>query len=282
MKLRIVSRFACGIPFLSLAVFFLQTCGADADDLPPVQEVLKRVVARAAKDRENDRQFDAQYEYQRVKIREVRTTRGKLKQRDVNRRLNRPAGSLPDSADVTARDAGKASTNESGPDASPDRIRSRGDYTKRDFPITEEMLLRFDFTLAGREIRAGRPTLILDFQPATRELPTKTFLDRFINRIAGRLHVDEAESVIARADLRLVETVTFVAGIAGAVYQLDCEFERARTEDGLWYTPRTDWRADWRELLSRKVVTVAETKDDVRRTATPSPPNQAAARIELP
>jgi hypothetical protein len=287
MNFKPLHRFSSRILLSCLAALFLDASGRAADlvtnNLPPIGEVLKRIAERAARDRENDRRFDAQYEYRRVKIREVRTTRGKLKQRDVIRRLNQPGQPSPETNDASRGDANRASSEEAEADANSDRLRNRGDYGKRDFPITDEVLNRFDFTLSGRETIEGRSTLILDFQPAARELPTKTFLDRFVNRMAGRLLVDEAESVIVRAELHLTETVSFVAGIAGAVYQLDCEFQRARTEDGLWYTPQLDWRVDWRELLSRKVVTVGETKDNVRRTGTPAPSlNQAAARIELP
>lgn len=276
-------RFRRGIPVLGLAVLLVDVHGAVADasanPLPPVKDVLKRIVERSAKDRENDRQFDARYEYQRVKTREVRTTKGTLKQSEVTRRLNQPRGSSLE----TAGSDPAASREETRADAVGGKSRSRSDYGKKDFPITDEMLSRFDFTMAGREVRNGRPALILDFQPVTRDVPVKTFLDRFVNRMAGRFWVDESESVVVRADLRLTETVTFVAGIAGAVYQLDCDFERFRTQDGLWYTPRFVWRADWRELLSRKVVTVGETKDNLRLVLEPvSSSKQASARIELP
>jgi hypothetical protein len=162
-------------------------------------------------------------------------------------------------------------------------LRTKGDYSKRDFPITDEVLNRFDFSLSGREVIEGRYVLVLDFKPADRDLPVRGFLDKFVNRMAGKLWVDEGEGVIVKAELRLVETVSFVAGIAGAVYQLDCEFRRSRTEDGLWYTPEYHWRADWRELFSRKVVSVRETKTDLQRaTRRDSGQQGTATRIELP
>jgi hypothetical protein len=128
-----------------------------------------------------------------------------------------------------------------------------------------------------------RPTDKIPAGMVAREVPAKGYLERFANRMAGRLWVDETEAVIAKAELRLIETVTFVAGIAGAVYQLDCAFKRSRLDDGLWYTPEFTWSADWRELLSRKVVTVRETKEDLRpaKLAKP-PPQESTARIELP
>lgn len=274
-------RFLCAFAGAGVLIASLRLCGDGVTEaLPPIREVLKNVVERAKKDRENDRLFDETYEYRRVKSREVRTTKGKLKQSEETLRTHFPAGSGPARrAENQGGDSGVTESRVPSEDEGSDRLRTKSDYSKRDFPITDEVLSRFDFNLNGREEIEGRRVLILDFKPANRDLPVRGFLDRFVNRMAGRLWVDESESVIVKADLRLVETVSFVAGIAGAVYQLDCEFKRSRTEDGLWYTPEYQWRVDWRELFSRKVVTVRETKTDLQRATTP---RAASARISLP
>ncbi len=277
------------ITVVAVACLFMGASRAVTDDssgpLPTVNEVLKRIVERSRKDGENDRQFDERYEYERVKTREVRTAKGKLKQCEVTSRRNQPRG--PNPAAHPANPVAASAANHEARDLETredhDRFRNHGDYGKKDFPITHDLLGRFEFFVAGRETLNGRSTLILDFKPAGRDRPTKTFLDRFINRMAGRLWVDESEAVITKADLKLTETVSFIAGLAGAVYQLDCGFERSRTDDGLWYTPEFAWHADWRELLARKVVSVRETKDEVRPAKGPEAlPKESTARIELP
>jgi len=287
MSFRTIQRFLNSTWMLLAAgtIVSLRVVGEDCcDPLPPVRDVLKRVVERAKKDPENDRLFDQAYEYLRVKTREVRTTKGKLKQSDETRRTHRPAGTVPTRIAEDQRTTGDDEKGRAeAEDEDRDRVRSKGDYGKRDFPITDEVLSRFDFRMTGREEIGGRHALVLEFKPADRDLPAHGFLDRFVNRMAGTLWVDETEGVIVKADLRLVETVSFVAGIAGAVYQLDCEFKRSRTEEGLWYTPEYHWRVDWRELFSRKVVNVRETKTELQRaTRLGTAQRGGAARIELP
>ena len=282
-------RFTILVPalFASLMAVSGPKAGDDGSgSLPPVSEVLKRIVERSQKDAENDRRFDASYSYRRVKTREVRTAKGKLRQREVTSRSHEVRHSVAGTSSAKSTDDTDGHrAEEEAPELKEDsnKLRSHGDYGKRDIPINDDLLGRFDFNLTGRDTVNGRSTLILDFKPAARELPVKSFLDRFINRMAGRLWVDEADGVIVQGELRLTETVSFIAGIAGAVYELDCRFKRTRMDDGLWYMPEFSWTVDWRELWSRKVVSVQEKKDDVR-PANPSNPisKSSSARIELP
>src|SRR5205823_5344564 len=89
-------------------------------------------------------------------------------------------------------------------------------FEKRDFTLNDDLLGRFQFTLAGREMVNGRPMLILDFRPANKKLPERHIKDKFINKAAGRLWVDEADYVLAKADVHLTETVNVFGGLVGA------------------------------------------------------------------
>ena len=70
-------------------------------------------------------------------------------------------------------------------------VRGRA-FEKRDFTLNGDLLGRFQFTAAGREMVNGRPMLMLDFKPANKKLPERTLKDKFINKAAGRVWVDEA------------------------------------------------------------------------------------------
>ena len=97
------------------------------------------------------------------------------------------------------------------------------------------MLDRFDFKLIRRETTNGRAMLVLDFQPKQKRLPEQSIKDKFINKAAGRVWVDEAESVVMKGDLHLSERVSVFGGLIGAVWKFTYRFDRERLPDGLWY-----------------------------------------------
>ena len=89
--------------------------------------------------------------------------------------------------------------------------------------------------------------------------------ERFINRAAGRLWVDEQDQVVTRADLHLTQQVNIVGGLLGAVWSFTYTFDRDRTEDGLWFTQSVDWHLTGRELFVRRSVDYHEERSEVRK-----------------
>jgi hypothetical protein len=111
----------------------------------------------------------------------------------------------------------------------------------------------------------GRPMLMLEFKPAKKDLPERNIKDRFINKAAGRVWVDEADYVIAKADVYLTETVNIVGGLVGAVWKFNYSFDRERTSDGLWFTRAVDWHLEGREVILRRAIHYHEGKTGVRK-----------------
>ena len=220
----------------SLAAAF--AADADGPPLPTVETVLQRLAEQSQKEEANDLEFKQRYHFTRSRATEVRNANGELNKREVKTQVNKPMTNL-EKLDVTAET----------------QIKRRGKTgRKTDFTVDREFLQRFQFTLVGRETINGRPTLILDFIPATAKPPERDLNERVINRMAGRVWVDEGESVLAKADFHLTEKVNVVAGLVGAVVSFTLSFDRARTADGLWFTPRLDWQLDAREVFVRRTV----------------------------
>ena len=143
-------------------------------------------------------------------------------------------------------------------------VRGRA-FDRKDFSINDDLLDRFEFDLAGRKTVNGRPMLLLDFKPAKKELPERNIKDRFINKAAGRVWVDEADYVIAKAEVYLTETVNVLGGFVGAVWKFNYSFDRERTSDGLWFTRAVDWHLEGREVILRRAIDYHEGKTSVRR-----------------
>ncbi len=228
------------------------------EPLPTADEVLKRVVERAEKETENDRQFNANYSFVRIKRTDTKNHKGELQKHIEKSRTNTPAASSATAFEpATPHPAQRRSI----------KGRAPRDQTvdKKDFLQQADMLKRFSFTVTGREQLDGRSMLVLDFVPASRNLPVRDFKDPFINKAAGRVWVDEVEAVVARADMRLTEEVGVFLGLVGMVKSGLMQFERERTQEGWWFTRVIKWRLEGRQLFTRKIIDYEERKKDVRR-----------------
>lgn len=131
--------------------------------------------------------------------------------------------------------------------------------------MNPDLLNRFDFTLQGRETINGRDALVIDFKPKSGKLPEHSLKERFINKAAGRVWLDEQEAQLVKADLYLTKRVDVFGGLVGSVYKCTCTISRERTDDGLWFTRSTGWHLEGREVLFRRTVDYHQDISDVRR-----------------
>ena len=235
--------------------------------LPSVATVLRRVVDQTEKESDNERAFNQRYGYTRTKVTEFRNAKGDLKKREEKKIANHPSG-VP--VAYRAQPAGPTPEPNLGEEKSEavteasSNVRGKA-FEKKDFSINDDLLGRFEFDLAGRKTINGRPTLVLEFKPAKKNLPERNIKDRFINKAAGQVWVDEADYVIAKAEVYLTDAVNVVGGLVGAVWKFNYSFHRERTLDGLWFTRAVDWHLEGREVILRRAIDYHEGKTGVRK-----------------
>jgi len=235
--------------------------------LPSVATVLKRVADQTEKESDNERAFNQRYGYTRTKVTEFRNAKGDLKKREEKKIANHPSA-VP--VAYRAQPAGPTPEPNLGEEKSEAVTDARSNvrgkaFEKKDFSINDDLLGRFEFDLAGRKTINGRPMLVLEFKPAKKNLPERNIKDRFINKTAGRVWVDEADYLIAKADVHLTETVNVAGGLVGAVWKFNYSFDRERTSDGLWFTRAVDWHLEGREVILRRAIDYHEGKTGVRK-----------------
>jgi hypothetical protein len=235
--------------------------------LPQVEEVLNRVIDNLDHDIANEQLFKETYRYTRSKKREFKNTEGEIKKLETKMRTNDPMRVLSKKVSQTTvpKPAPPTNTDDEEP-VSETNTKVRGkQFEKSDFPIGPELLERFEFKMIGREPINGRPALILDFAPADRKLPEKSIKDKFINKAAGRVWIDESDFVLVRAEVFLSRPVNVFGGLVGAVKKFSLQFTRHRTPEGLWFSRTTTWHLEGREVLIRRVVDYHEEITDVER-----------------
>jgi hypothetical protein len=129
----------------------------------------------------------------------------------------------------------------------------------KDYSIPN-LVSRFQFTLVGREMLNGRPSLVVDFKPLNDHLPVNQFADNFINKAAGRVWIDEGDYAVAQAQVHLTQPVNVLGGLIGAIWKFTYEFTRVRTPEGYWFARNMDWHLEGREVVVNRIVDYHEQK----------------------
>jgi hypothetical protein len=248
-------------PTIAVMIFLANPLPAQTGTapLPPVDVVIQRALNRAAMEDENDHEFNVSYSYERVRLTEYRNGKGELKKHEEKRS---PGGVVKaDPAPVAAPQP--VETNDAPVSETHSNIRGKA-FAVKDYSLSN-LVSRFQFTLVGRETVNGRSSLVLDFKPADKKLPVNSYKDKFINKAAGRVWVDEADYAIAKADLHLTQQVSVLGGLVGAVWKFTYSFERDRTPEGLWFSRHVDWHLEGREVIFHRIVDYHEQKLDAQK-----------------
>ncbi len=235
--------------------------------LPPMDTVIQRAIAKAQTEDDNNRAFNQHYYYTSASTKEFRNGDGDLrsqeKNRGVNDPLHKPARKIAQPAAVSSNTSATA-TSGKAPTDTKSSIRGKA-FEKKDFLMNPDLLNRFDFTLQGRETINGRDALVIDFKPKNGKLPEHSLKERFINKAAGRVWLDEEDAQLVKADLYLTKRVDVFGGLVGSVYKFTCTISRERTDDGLWFTRSTGWHLEGREVFFHRTVDFHQDTSDVHR-----------------
>jgi hypothetical protein len=242
-----IVRVVCAMLCTALVAAAEGVSTAPPGHLPSPDAILDKVLKATEKEDANEKAFREKYAWYRVRV--IQELNGKGEVTKTNRTKK---DFYPSRRTAVSTQATQTATNQPN-------------YEEKDFVITKDLLSRFTFTTAARETLNGRSTLILDFQPANRKLPVNGLKDKFINNAEGRLWIDEEDSLIIQASIRLRDQVNIAGGIAGAVKFFQYNFERVRTADGLWYVAKANWKLEAREFLVQKRLACEEHKENVLR-----------------
>jgi hypothetical protein len=106
---------------------------------------------------------------------------------------------------------------------------------QREGLVTPELLDRYDFVVENRAVLSNRATLVLSFKPKTANLSSNKLMDKLLNRMTGKLWIDEEDADTARIEVRLIEPFYLGwFGWLGSLTRFDLTLERQRMPDGTW------------------------------------------------
>lgn len=234
--------------------FALLSAVARAAEPSSAREVLDRLQAQSAKVAAMDPQ--QRYTYTKVLVTDELDSKGGVKSRKEKRyevqwiagatyqKLKRLEGEkLSEEQLRREQDQEERNREALGEDKAP----APGQKTRP--LVTWDLLGRFDFHVEGRVLNRGETNLLLSFKPRGQGVPVRKLSDRVINRLEGRIWVNEAEQEITRAETRLSEKVSFWGGILGSLDRFELVLERQSGDPGVWYNKSADISISGRKLL---------------------------------
>jgi hypothetical protein len=117
--------------------------------------------------------------------------------------------------------------------------------------VTPELLDRYQFAVEQRVVLSNRPTLVLTFKPKEGDLPASSVQDKLLNRMAGKVWIDEADADTARLEVRLVAPAPLGwFGLLGSLNRCELSLERQRMPDGVWINTQQILLIHFRKLAT--------------------------------
>ncbi len=104
--------------------------------------------------------------------------------------------------------------------------------------LNEELFSKYRFAMAGEEEVNDRPAYVLAFAPKSDDLPVKRRVDRLLNKVTGKLWVDERDNELAKAEVHLTQPVTLLFGILASLRTFNGTLEQTKVDEGVWLPSR--------------------------------------------
>jgi hypothetical protein len=239
------------LPFLALSSELVSR--AAAGEPPSANEIMRQAIARVQ--RRSDDAVQPAYTYRKVTVTEELDSAGKVtdRQERVYEGQFQSGATFLKLIEVNGKPLGDAEKRKQAENETKyyrmlgQSKNGKGD--RRENFLTEDLVGRFDFTLAGRESIDGRAAYMLKFQPKKPAPATRQFLDRILNRISGSLWVDTDDFEIARIEIKLGSSVDLLGGVLASLKKMAFTVVRTRLADGQWFNTTSDGEFEGRKLF---------------------------------
>lgn len=239
-----------------VALFSAAATGRADPPLPETAPVIQRFIERSAISASNE--LTGAYFFHRTNITDELDRKGRVEKTDLRiyRVTVADGARSKELIQINGREPTERERKEDGErlrrknekaqdDETPDRSRQVDAF------LTLEILSRYLFEVERREVVNNRRCLVVSFKPAPEERRSGDLIERVLDRIGGTLWIDEEEYELAKAEVRLLERITYWGGIVGVLDRVHIVIDRVRDADGRWRDRQTDARFQGRALTSR-------------------------------
>ena len=142
-------------------------------------------------------------------------------------------------------------------------------------PLDQDLFSRYKAEVVGRESIAGRPAIILRFWPRSTDLPIRRRQDYVLNKLTGKVWIDEQEWEIVRVEAHLTDRVRVLLGLVASIDKAELKFDQLRMSSGVYLPLKLSADFDGRKLFSslheRVEVTWTGQRPASESTSAPAP-----------
>jgi len=142
-------------------------------------------------------------------------------------------------------------------------------------PLDQELFDRYKAEVVGREYLDGRSSIVLRFWPVSADLPIRRRQDYVLNKLTGKVWIDEQDWEIVRVEAHLTDRVRVLLGLVAALDKVDLNFQQIRMGEGVYLPLKLTASFDGRKLFSslheRVEVTWTGQRPAVETTSNPPP-----------
>ena len=234
------------VPLTSLALLALLPLDSLAEDKggpPNPEEIIRKVVEREKW--KKGQKIDGKYTYASLDVDEILNKDGSLRERREKLYQVIPIEGVPYYR-LVQKNGKPLSPEESQQEAEHEkkfRQKLAEDKGKKardedEVELNEELFSKYRYVMAGEEKVNGRPAYVLAFAPKSDDLPVKRRVDRLLNKVTGKLWVDERDNELAKAEVHLTQPVTLLFGILASLRTFNGTLEQTKVDERVWLPSR--------------------------------------------
>jgi hypothetical protein len=134
--------------------------------------------------------------------------------------------------------------------------------------VVDDVLKTLHFEIAGREVRNGRPVIVVPFEPNPAATPT-TREGRMATAFKGSVWIDEALREVTDMRAVAIDDVSFGGFIAKVYKGTEAMVERREVEPGVWMPTRLTLSGDIRALFRKATINHVIDWSDYRNIGKP-------------
>ncbi|MBG86338.1 MAG: hypothetical protein CMO80_05490 [Verrucomicrobiales bacterium] len=241
-----------------------------AADHPDATALFAKVVRRAQQNSTNS----PVYLFDKRTTIDTFDSKGKITKRKVKLFLVTVTGGVP-SEKLVALEGKKLSEKELAKEEEKSKrwsrkfTRQNDNSSKRSF-VPSDLAQRFELSYERAEKRDDRKIHVLSFQTRTDAPKPKTFSDRILKELSGRLWIDDTDSEISRVEVKLGKKVTLWGGVLGVLNKFEMSLLRRRSANGVWFNKAATINLDARGLFKRLRMNIDEQSSNFRKASDPA------------
>lgn len=223
--------------------------------LPPVGEIIRRAVARAASQDEDK----AELRFESVVMTTVESLNDEAEVTSTETTVHRRyalEGAVYE--ELIERDGEPLSESDARNEAKrradfrreAQAAETRGTVVEtndeRQVRFDEDLMARYTAEVVGEETVRGERCWVIGFKPRDGKLPQRTRIDRALNRSSGELYVSQHDYGVTQIDFRLLRPVRYIWGLVGSLNRATGQLEFERVGPNTWLPTSFDVRVDLR------------------------------------